>query len=162
MIGEGRRVSRTHSMTVDATADSVFPLLCPVREYDWIDVWECRMVYSESGVAEAGCVFLTDLPDRGVETWMVSRYEPARRIEFCRVAGASRACHLGVVLEDHRDGTTTLTWSYTHTAIDEAGQRFVDAYSAERYQAEMDALEVRLTHYLREGEMWKGSGRSVR
>ena len=38
----------------DAPPDRVFPLLCPVREYDWIDGWECRMVYAETGVAELG------------------------------------------------------------------------------------------------------------
>lgn len=157
MIRQGNRVSHTYTMNIEATAGDVFPLLCPVREYDWIDVWECRMVYSESGVAELGCVFLTDLPGRGPETWIVSRFESPGRIEFCRVAGTSRACHLTVALEDHGDGTTTVDWSYTHTAIDEAGREFVDSYSAERFRTEMQSMEARLTHYLREGEMWRAN-----
>ena len=82
MTGHGTRVSRAYTMTVEADAQTVFPLLCPVREYDWIEEWRCSMVYSESGVAEVGCVFLTELPGRGVETWIVSRYEPSRAIEF--------------------------------------------------------------------------------
>ena len=101
MIGEGKRISRSYTMTVDASGATLFPLLCPVREYDWIDGWECTMVYSESGVAEMGCVFLTELPGRGVETCMVSRYQPPREIEFCRTAGESRVCHLRVALDDH-------------------------------------------------------------
>jgi hypothetical protein len=157
MTGQGARVSRSYSMTVGADAQTVFPLLCPVREYDWIEEWSCSMVYSESGVAEVGCVFLTELPGRGVETWIVSRHEAPRVIEFCRTAAASRTCHLSVGLEDHGDGTTTLVWTYTHTAIDEAGKRWVEGYSAEQYQAEMEAVETRLQHYLREGEMLKTS-----
>ena len=144
-------------MTVDADAGTVFPLLCPVREHDWIDAWRCSMVYSESGVAEAGCVFLTELPGRGPETWMVSRYEPNRAIEFCRVAGVSRTCHLTIALSDHGDGTTTLDWTYSHTGIDEAGKRWVEAYSAERFRGEMEGMEARLGHYLREGEMLRAS-----
>jgi hypothetical protein len=157
MNAEGIRVSRSYTMTVDAPALTVFPLLCPVREYDWIDVWECEMVYSESGVAEEGCVFLTELPGRGVETWVVTRYQPARAIEFCRTAGVSRTCHVRVSLEDNGDGTTTLNWAYSHTAIDEVGRQFVEAYSADRFQAEMEGLEARLQHYVSEGEMLRTS-----
>ena len=28
---------------VEASPEQVFPLLCPVREYDWIAVWQCEM-----------------------------------------------------------------------------------------------------------------------
>ncbi len=154
---EGTRVARSYTMTLEADAETVFPLLCPVREHDWIDVWECRMVYSESGVAEAGCVFLTDLPKRGVETWMVSRYEPSRLIEFCRIAGASRTCHLKVGLEDQGAGITVLDWTYTHTAVDEVGRRWIEGYSADRFEAEMKGMEARLQHFLREGKMLRAS-----
>ncbi len=51
----GNRVSHTYTMTIAADAATIFPLLCPVREFDWIDVWSCDVVYSESGVAELGC-----------------------------------------------------------------------------------------------------------
>jgi hypothetical protein len=36
---------------VAAPPDRVFPLLCPVRERDWLEGWEADMVYSASGVA---------------------------------------------------------------------------------------------------------------
>lgn len=152
-MNEQCRVSHSFTMTIDATADTVFPLLCPVRESDWIEAWEYRMIYSETGVAEMGCVFLTDLPGRGVETWMVTRYEPSTEIEFCRSAGATRTCHLRVSLEDHGDGATTLAWTYTHTGLDEAGREWVENYSASRFRSEMRGMEERLRHYLREGEM---------
>jgi Polyketide cyclase / dehydrase and lipid transport len=135
-------------MTVAAPADVVFPLLCPVREYDWIPEWECEMVHSESGVAEMGCVFLTDFEGRGPETWMVTRYDPPVLIEFCRVAGATRACHLQVGVEDQGDGTSTLTWTYTHTGVDEAGRKWVEGYTPECFHAEMADLENRLHRYL--------------
>jgi hypothetical protein len=81
-------------MTVDAEGTAVFPLLCPVREYDWIDVWSCDVIYSESGIAELGCVFLTDLPGRGTETWVVTRFEPEFVIEFAarRVLAGPASC----------------------------------------------------------------------
>ena len=44
------------STSVDAPPEVVFPLLCPVREYEWLEDWTCEMVFSESGVAEEDCV----------------------------------------------------------------------------------------------------------
>ena len=38
----------------------VFPLLCPVREADWIDGWNPVLVLTQSGFAEQDCVFITD------------------------------------------------------------------------------------------------------
>src|ERR1700733_2371012 len=72
-----KRVIHEYMQTNDAPPEKVFPLLCPVREADWVPGWQYRLIYSESGVAEDGCVFST--PDEaGAETvWMVTHYSPA-------------------------------------------------------------------------------------
>ena len=80
-----RRVQRGEQR-YEATPETVFPLLCPVREYDWLEMWDCTMVWSASGVAEQDCVFTTAFPDAGREVWVVSRYEPGRAIEFVRIS----------------------------------------------------------------------------
>jgi hypothetical protein len=72
------RVVKEYVHEVHARPEKVFPLLCPVREYEWIEGWNCDMLYSESGVAEDNCVFRTHLPDRGEATWVVSKYDRAR------------------------------------------------------------------------------------
>ena len=74
---DAKRVSREYTQTNDAPPEKVFPLLCPVREADWVPGWQYRLIYSESGVAEDGCVFSTP-NDSGTETvWMVTHYDPA-------------------------------------------------------------------------------------
>jgi hypothetical protein len=30
------------------TSEMIFPLLCPQREYDWIESWKCNIIYSKS------------------------------------------------------------------------------------------------------------------
>ena len=73
-----RRVSHEYTQTNDAPPEKVFPLLCPVREADWVPGWQYRLIYSDSGCAEDGCVFATP-NDTGPETiWMASaRITPA-------------------------------------------------------------------------------------
>jgi hypothetical protein len=54
--------------------EQVYPLLCPIREYDWIDGWQCELIASDSGFAEENCIFKTDLPPFGKETWYFLNY----------------------------------------------------------------------------------------
>lgn len=150
------RVRFARSQTVSAAPEAVFPLLCPVREYDWIPGWECRLVYTASGAAELGCVFQTDRPGEGVDTWLVSRFEPARRISFVRV-NPLRTIHYDIRLTPREGGATRLDWEQEITAIDEAGDRHVAALREEDFAAMIDRLESMLDHYLRTGEALAGA-----
>jgi hypothetical protein len=75
-------VIQSCDVRISAPAARVFPLLCPVREFDWIDLWSCDLIYSDSGVAEYNCIFQTDREGEGKRTWVVNRYEPNKAIEF--------------------------------------------------------------------------------
>ena len=102
------RITREFSHQVQAPPEQVFPLLCPVREHDWIPYWECQLVYSASGKAEDGCVFCTDLPDHGRAIWTVSRYEPPRRIQFVVTYPASHVEKLEIDNHNLRAQTADL------------------------------------------------------
>ena len=90
-----KRVSRTYTQTLLGPPEAVFPLLCPVREADWIADWDPLLVVSESGVAEEDCVFVTrSEPENAV--WYVTDYEPEKGfIAFVRY-NAGGDCHAPV------------------------------------------------------------------
>jgi hypothetical protein len=67
---------RTYALTFNGAVDTVFPLLCPVREYEWIPGWSCELIHSRSGVIEPGCVFKTRQADTDL-TWYVAAHDPA-------------------------------------------------------------------------------------
>jgi len=146
------RVRFRATQHVRAEPEAIFPLLCPVREYDWIPAWECELVFTASGVAEEGCVFRTDRPgDGGTDTWVVSRYQPPERISFVRV-NPLRAIRYDVYLEPAGDGSTRLRWEQEITALDESGDHHVAAQRQEDFAAMIGNLERMLEHYLTTGE----------
>ena len=146
------RVHLKQSQRVRAEPEAIFPLLCPVREYDWIPAWECELIYTETGIAEEGCVFQTDRPgDGGTDTWVISRYQPPERISFVRV-NPLRAIRYDITLEPEGDGSTTLRWEQEITALDENGDRHVAAQSQEEFSTLIGTLEHMLEHYLKTGE----------
>ena len=50
---------KSYRQTINASPEIVFPLLCPVREVEWLDGWEYKMIYCVSGLIEKGAVFST-------------------------------------------------------------------------------------------------------
>jgi len=147
-----RHVTSTE-MVLAARPERVFPLLCPVREREWIETWDARLVYSDSGVAELGCVFTTDDPHGRLSVWTVSRYEPERgAIEFVIVSPRLFVSTLAIALDADGEGTRAV-WRRAFTALSGPGERVIDRLAGPAYEAGMQLLERQLRHYLDTGEM---------
>jgi hypothetical protein len=147
-----RHWTATADMRLAHPARDIWPLLCQVREYDWIAHWDCEVVHTESGINELGCVFRTDFPAEGPETWLTSRYEPCSRLEFVRT-GRDRIIRFEITLEADGNGTA-LGWTHHVTALSEEGAALFEGY-AKRLADNMALLERMLGHYLDTGEMFR-------
>lgn len=149
--GCGRRMELSATIRAGAPAHTVFPLLCPERERDWIDGWDYRMVYSESGYAEPGCVFSTTFPPEGPTVWAFVEHVPDRRVAIFRVSADLVAIHWIMDLAEPAPGTTEIVVHWTVTGLSDAGNRFMDIFLKDRFTERMDWLERSLSHYLRTG-----------
>jgi hypothetical protein len=72
------RVTYDYTQQLVAPPDEVFPLICPVREADWLDGFEYDWVYSDSGLAEMNAIFTT--PKHGQmppSLWIITHHDPA-------------------------------------------------------------------------------------
>lgn len=152
---KAERMSKSYTMNLCAPPVDVFPLLCPVREYEWIEPWSCDMIYSAGGVAEGNAVFRTNFPGQaGEEIWVVCRYEKNRAIEFIRVAPDLKVNRLDVALTADRDGSV-VTWTHTYTGLSEAGNQWIRKLTDDGFRLEKAALEKMLNHYIKTGSMLK-------
>lgn len=148
---EGKRVVLEFTMRIAASSRDIFPLLCPVAEYQWVPHWQCEMHFSRSGKAELGCVFSTDFGDDfGREVWVVSHFETERNITFVR-SGGRRTTRYEIILSADGDSTNIL-WRQEMTALDEAGEQLLGACSEKKYFEQMTHLEKLLSHYLKTGK----------
>ena len=145
-----RRVTYSYVHRIQAAPDAVFPLLCPVREHDYLTDWRADILFSESGVAEEGCVFATPNPDGPPTIWTITVHDAkAGRIRFVTFTPESRVSRLDVTLEPDGDATT-VTFTYTHTAIGPSGEAFLAEFTEERFREKMAAFEASLNRYLAE------------
>ena len=153
MTFEAIRLVKTYTMQVPGTRDEVFPLLCPVREYEWVPYWDCNMVYSESGHAEKGCVFETNFPGRGDMTWIVTGYDPPQAIQYTIFKPASHVWDIEIDLTTLDSEQTRLIWRHTYTGLTPEGNQYLSGYTDESHRAHLGLLERALVHFLKTGKL---------
>lgn len=149
---KAKRYFLSAQQQLNSKPEKIFPLLCPTREYDWIETWKCELICSESGFAELDCIFTTHFPGDEKETWVVDRYEPNKLIEFIRVC-QSRVIRYSIELTDNKNGTTSALWKQTITTLNEAGDSFAAGLTEIDFNRKIMKLEQMLNHYLTTGEM---------
>lgn len=148
----GKRIVRTYNTPLSASTEKVFPLLCPVKEYDWIPTWQCNLIYSKSGYAELGCVFSTDFGDvSGIEIWVVYAYEKNRQIGFVKT-GTHITTRYNVSLNRSKSGST-IQWEQELTSIDDQGDLMLDNMTQAVYDQKMKHINELLDFYLIHGKV---------
>lgn len=143
------RVVRSYTQKLCAEPERIFPLLCPVREAEWLHGWNPLIVYSQSGFAETDCIFLTG--DQGVESlWtIINRDEHNLVLELLKVTPWTTVAHIRIALKANERHGTDAEVTYTYTAIDEKGREFVENYTESFFEEFMQYWETALNQYLK-------------
>lgn len=155
------RILHEFTQNNPAVPEKVFPLLCPVREGEWLPGWQYRLIYSDSGVAELGCVFTTPNPPASGSqnqlspetTWIVTNYDPsAFRIAFVWIDPGRVITEIRIQLSAGEQGTTRSHIRYRYTALSPEGNRELETYDQKWFKAKMKNWETTINHYLRTGK----------
>ena len=151
-ISTPKRIRHSYTQSLVAPPATVFPLLCPVRETEWVQGWDPELVLTTSGAVEPDCVFLTLAPPRKA-IWVVTRHAPETfELEMVKVTPEHTVGKLQIALsEDGTDGSLAeITNVYTSLGPD--GDAFLRKFTAEWYHTYMARWEQALNHYLTTGK----------
>ena len=149
---KAERVTRRYVQTIHAVPSVVHSLICPVKEAEWLDSWDYQLIFSQSGVAEHGCVFTSQ--SAGEKTiWLITKRDNDRcETEFVRLTPGSRVAVVTVRIEDGGQQTSRVHISYTITALTAAGNAFIDSFSEKNFVKDMQFWEATMNHYLKTGK----------
>lgn len=144
------RVSHQYTQRIRASAKEVFPLLYPVREREWIPRWDPVLVVAESGIAERGAVFVTEVEEREA-IWVITEHDPeAGFIAMVEVVPGLVAIELSIRVKDVGDSDSECIVSYVYTALSADGEVFVRERTPEWYLEFMVEWESLLNAHLEE------------
>ena len=148
---------RSYVQHIEAPPEAVFPLICPVREGEWLEGWaeSCELIWSVSGVAEPGCVFRTLEPSRPETIWIITDHDPDRGIVvFARVTPGLAASTLRIEVSASDDGSTVVAIRYTVVPTSLEGVTYAAArYDRTELAASIVWWERSMNHYLRTGQL---------
>lgn len=153
---------RSYVQQIEAPPDVVFPLICPVREGEWLEGWaeHCEVIWSASGLAELGCVFRTTEEGRPETIWIITDHDPDRGIvTFARVTAGLTASTLHIGVRPSGDAGSAVSIRYTVVPLSPEGE----AYAADRYErtellASVAWWERSMNHYLQTGRLLRRDG----
>ena len=156
-IKEPNRAKRSYVQHLDASPETVFPLLCPVLEARGAPGWMPDLVLSRSGVCEQDCAFITppEPPsERHSSIWIVSQHDPASwTLQMYKVTPEHTISKLDISLEEESGATTSAEISYEITAIGAAGHGFMKEFTDDSFVEFMTQWEMALNYYLKTGKM---------
>jgi hypothetical protein len=150
-VAQPNTVSRSYTQTISRPPDEVFPLLCPVREAEWVNGWDPRLVLTESGFAEEGCIFVTPgLPQDAV--WIMTDVDPdALHLEIIKVIPGVVVGRIDIQLRAEGDEETLADVTYTYTAVSDYGDQMLLEFTPEHFRAFMETWENEINHFLTTG-----------
>jgi hypothetical protein len=158
---KAKRVTRSYTQTIYAAPAEVHALICPVREADWLEGWDCDLIFSQSGLAETGCIFISRTAGEKETIWLITKRDDRKyETEFARITPESRVASLTVRIEDGGKHTSRLHIAYTFTALTEEGNRFIENFTEENFVKDMQFWEATLNHYLKTGRPLPRSDRA--
>jgi hypothetical protein len=149
---KAKRVTRNYVQTIKAAPSEVHALICPVKEAEWLDGWDYDLIFSQSGFAEAGCVFISRSEGEKETIWLITKRDDQNyETEFARITPESRVACLKVRIEDGGKHISRMHINYTFTALTEEGNQFIDNFTEENFVKDMQFWEATLNHYLETG-----------
>ena len=136
--------------------NEVFPLLCPVREKDWLDGWNCTMIKSDSGRIEKDCVFTTPHHGKQDTVWHVTQYDQLNyEIEFLRVTPGESVVRIQIKLKEIGKKQTEVNIDYQYTGLNENQNNFIEFELQDSFTESMQWWEKAINYYLVAGTMLK-------
>ncbi len=150
---QGKRISREYKQINYGDPNEVFPLLCLVRESDWLPNFHADVIYSLTGISEDGGIFQTDDDDGNQIPWIITRYEPNKLIEMIYLVPDVRVVRINIQLTPKNKQLTEINIIYTQTGLSEKGNIEVNKFTEERFNEQMDYWEKAINYYLKNNKL---------
>lgn len=154
MVNEKRRISRHYKQTLYGNKEEIFSLLCPVREKEWLQGWDYNMIYSDSGLAENGCIFETD-NDFGSYQWVMTKYDKnCYSVQFVKFIQGKTIVIIDIELMDGDKDIVYCDIAYRFTAIDDTIIGNMHAENTQEiFNEHMKLWEESINHFIKTGKM---------
>lgn len=153
LVYNNKKLIQMHQQSLTGNKKEIFPLLCPVREKEWLQGWDYDLTFSVSGYAEKGCIFKTN-NDFGSFQWIITKHDGVKgEIQFVKTK-EDMVVIIDIDLEEKSEKLTYCNIQYTFIPLcDDILESMYKENLDENFNAHMKKWEDSLNYYLKHGEM---------
>ena len=154
---KAKRITRTHTISLNSVIENVMPLFEPYNEAKWLDGWHIIPVYPDDGSVSEGFVFVTDSKEHHHKAiWHITRYDKKENIiEYFRVEPDIKTVKIFIKCSTGNNKTTEAAVTYTITALSQAGNDFVDGFTDTNYKEWINEWQEKINYYFETGTALK-------
>ena len=145
------RIIRKNTIILNAKREEVFPLLCPVREKEWLPGFSSEIIFSASEISELDGVFLTHKNETDEAVWIIPVYDKNNFIELIYFQPKMKVVVIKLNLTDLPDNKTSLAVEYTYTSLSEEGNEQIYAITDDLFKKQINIWQVCLNYLFKSG-----------
>ena len=150
---------------IEAPIEKIFPLVCPVKEYDWIKGWKCKLVHCPNGVNEEGVIFKEKLSapflmrnSNGMTTWTTILYDTVNyRIHF-KLENEMATILYAIKLNPGNNGDTKVFLDFAYTPRNTNAENFMDERRERNLEFLISGLGTMMKVFAETGELYDSKG----
>ena len=160
-----KTISTKQIIKIAAPVHEVFPLVCPVREYEWIREWKCKLIHCPNGKNEKDVVFKEKMsspflmgPFGGKTTWTTLLHDTTDyRIHFRWDNKISSSLYKIEMFPTGKD-TTKCVLDLVLNIKNEKGMKTINDNTKYKIEFLIAGLGSMLKYYCESGNMLNSKG----
>lgn len=150
------RVTYTYEQVIEGSIKDIMPLYCPVKELDWCENWNPVVMYSNSGLVEKDCIFITSHENIDI-VWIVTEYDTEKgHVVMVYHVPEIQVTKLAIQVTPITEMKNKVVITYSKTALSAEGEKVLEGFTKENYDIMMQSWEKAMNYYLKTGKMLTG------
>jgi hypothetical protein len=157
---QNREIQIKKQFEINASVETIFPLICPFGEYKWIPGWKFELVHCPNKRVEQGTIFrevtsptiLMGSPF-GKTTWTAVLHDPKNYNIHFKLENRGSETLYKINMSDNGKGGALIKIDVKYQALNKLGDRVIANNGREKIVFMYDFIFQMLIHYCENGKM---------
>jgi hypothetical protein len=150
---KSERISKTSTIELNSTIENIFPLFGPIKEKEWADGWDPKIIFSTTSLVDEHMIFTTKASNLSEEkfTWVVTKFFPEQHLIEYAVSTPNRIWFIHVMCKA-RSEKTLATIQYTFTGLTSEGNEYNRKALEKMYAHDLKDWQDAINYHLETGK----------
>lgn len=160
MKNSSNSISVRYEVLINARIKDIFPLTCPVMEYEWTNGWKCELINCPKGYVELGCVFKEFMTApilmgsvRGKTTWTNIKSDTINFQRYYELMNKVSTSLWKMEMFPVESLSTRFTFEVIYKSLTKKGEGLIKNNLSKKLHFVLSLMGMELKYYCENGKM---------